>query len=425
VKKLCVILAIAFPMLSATSDGKAQGHTFPGLPVLYVSRIAFGSRASTPTSFNSGERADASPGEISVIDAPNPNPRVLANGRGPVFSFDAAKVAFCLADDRGIFHAQIINADGTGQAKLETLKPAVCPSDWSPDGRRISLTDLSGKAPMVAIADVDGANFKAITTGSDPQWSPDGTQLVFYRAVIEKANTTAIWIVNVDGTGARKIIEEDTPSGPSVTWNYSGPARFFDGNRIVFSSERAHNWSIFRVNLDGTGLEKLVESDQYDLFYPSFSPDDKHLVVQGDSRSVGTTAKSEKLILLLDLSTKQWNQLAAGTYPSVLWGTKSQWGDVILARGSMLSSNSSPIAQGKTRYADYKCGDCHGANGEGGPDGPDLTTTYMDAGMISRFLEKPSPDAYMKGMPSIPATHPDNKALVAYIVSLKRPPTSQ
>ena len=88
-----------------------------------------------------------------------------------------------------------------------------------------------------------------------------------------------------------------------------------------------------------------------------------------------------------------------------------------------IAPEKSPIAQGRSRFVDYKCGDCHGANGEGGPDGPDLTTTYMDAGMISRFLDKPSPDAYMKGMPSIPATHPDNKSLVAYVVSLKRAPT--
>ncbi len=101
----------------------------------------------------------------------------------------------------------------------------------------------------------------------------------------------------------------------------------------------------------------------------------------------------------------------------------------------MQSAPSSPttppdkslIAQGNSRYLAYKCDECHGANGEGGPDGPALVTTYMDAGMISRFLENPSPDAYMKGMPNIPVKHPDHQALVAYVVSLKRsadPPKS-
>src|SRR4029077_18306649 len=36
--------------------------------------------------------------------------------------------------------------------------------------------------------------------------------------------------------------------------------------------------------------------------------------------------------------------------------------------------------------------------------------------------EKPSPDAYMKGMPNIPTDNPDHQALVAYVLSLKGPP---
>jgi mono/diheme cytochrome c family protein len=84
--------------------------------------------------------------------------------------------------------------------------------------------------------------------------------------------------------------------------------------------------------------------------------------------------------------------------------------------------DASLIAKGKTRYQDYKCGDCHGPNGEGGGDGPDLTGTRLTAAEISKFLEKPSPDAYMKGMPDIPTTSPDHQPLVTYVVSLKRPP---
>jgi mono/diheme cytochrome c family protein len=94
-----------------------------------------------------------------------------------------------------------------------------------------------------------------------------------------------------------------------------------------------------------------------------------------------------------------------------------------LAFGSQASktTNESLVAQGRARFVSYKCGECHGENGEGGGDGPDLTTTLLDADQISKFLEKPSPDAYMKGMPDIPASNPDNQALVAYILSLKRP----
>ena len=87
--------------------------------------------------------------------------------------------------------------------------------------------------------------------------------------------------------------------------------------------------------------------------------------------------------------------------------------------------DKSLIAQGRERYLSYKCDECHGANGEGGGEGPDLIGTRLNADEISKFLEKPSPDAYMKGMPNIPANHPDNQALVAYVLSLKRASTTE
>jgi mono/diheme cytochrome c family protein len=86
--------------------------------------------------------------------------------------------------------------------------------------------------------------------------------------------------------------------------------------------------------------------------------------------------------------------------------------------------DKSLIAHGRDRYLSYKCDECHGPNGEGGGDGPDLTGTHLDAAGISKFLERPSPDADMKGMPNIPPTHPDHQALVAYVVSLKHPANS-
>jgi mono/diheme cytochrome c family protein len=82
--------------------------------------------------------------------------------------------------------------------------------------------------------------------------------------------------------------------------------------------------------------------------------------------------------------------------------------------------DKSLISQGRERYISYKCGECHGPNGEGGGDGPDLTTTQLNAAEISKFLEKPTPDASMKGMPSIPKNNPDHDALVAYVLSLKK-----
>jgi cytochrome c553 len=82
-------------------------------------------------------------------------------------------------------------------------------------------------------------------------------------------------------------------------------------------------------------------------------------------------------------------------------------------------TSASLLEQGKARFHAYGCFECHGANGEGTEEAPDLVTTRLTADEIAAFLQKPSPDARLKGMPAIPANSPDLQALVAYVVSLK------
>jgi len=80
------------------------------------------------------------------------------------------------------------------------------------------------------------------------------------------------------------------------------------------------------------------------------------------------------------------------------------------------------VAKGKKAYDAYTCYDCHGRNGEGTYDAPDLTSSRLTAAEISKFLQRPSADADAKGMPTIPADSPDLQPLVAYVLSLRKAP---
>jgi cytochrome c553 len=86
------------------------------------------------------------------------------------------------------------------------------------------------------------------------------------------------------------------------------------------------------------------------------------------------------------------------------------------------SADAAPlIQQGKDLFTTYGCVDCHGANGEGTEDAPNLTEATLTADQIAKFLNKPSPDAQNKGMPNVPPTSPDLQPLVAYVMSIRRP----
>jgi cytochrome c553 len=77
------------------------------------------------------------------------------------------------------------------------------------------------------------------------------------------------------------------------------------------------------------------------------------------------------------------------------------------------------VEAGKSRFTAYGCVDCHGMNGEGTDQAPDLIGTRLDGAGIAKFLNKPSADAKAKGMPDIPPASPDLQPLVAYVLSLK------
>jgi cytochrome c553 len=83
------------------------------------------------------------------------------------------------------------------------------------------------------------------------------------------------------------------------------------------------------------------------------------------------------------------------------------------------SGGAELLAAGKARFTAYGCIDCHGMNGEGTDQAPDLIGTHLDGAGIAKFLNKPSADAQAKGMPTVPPDSPDLQPLVAYVLSLK------
>ena len=93
------------------------------------------------------------------------------------------------------------------------------------------------------------------------------------------------------------------------------------------------------------------------------------------------------------------------------------------SRAAAAPADDKELAEkGKALYDNkYKCSDCHGMNGEGTPDAPDLIGTRLDADGISAFLQHPSADATNKGMPSFAKDSPDLTPLVAYVLSIKKP----
>lgn len=106
-------------------------------------------------------------------------------GQHPDWSPDGERIAFtCLPQGD---HTEIctVRRDGTGffqvsrdsRAWIFHSRPT-----WSPDGKRIALmTNSFNGLTDVAVISPDGTGKTRVTTGHDPDWSPDGMRLVFAR----------------------------------------------------------------------------------------------------------------------------------------------------------------------------------------------------------------------------------------------------
>jgi Tol biopolymer transport system component len=109
---------------------------------------------------------------------------------GPVWS-TRGLIAFKRED--GIW---VIRPDGSDERRL-VGDPELDPEDWSPDGRRLLLTDENGELAAVG---VDGRNLHHLRREAfDPAYSPDGRRIVYFES------DSTLVTINVRGGSRRKV----------------------------------------------------------------------------------------------------------------------------------------------------------------------------------------------------------------------------
>jgi TolB protein len=188
-----------------------------------------------------------------------------------------------------------VRSDGTGLRPVDrgctgTRTPPACADDIgpaiSPDGTRIAYTRQFGNPRHGELAHagiytvrIDGSNLRRVTlppTRSaedlEPQWPPDGARIVFvrYNITLAPKGKQALFIVNADGSGLRRVTKYAIKAGDGPDWSP-------DGTQILFRSPQTDdfaNCDIWTIHADGTGLRQVTRAAPgVKVYSASFSPD--------------------------------------------------------------------------------------------------------------------------------------------------------
>lgn len=266
-------------------------------------RIAF-------VSYRSGD------GDIYTMNADGGNVRRLSAHPGldqsPAWSPDGRRVAYVGAHGAGAA-VWVVNDDGSGEQVISGKLTEVGAPQWSPDGSRIAFSTAIGNKSRVVVANLATGEAGPVTDGTGgevgPIWSPDGRSILFVqsgsrtegvnlrlvrlgeikpRALTSNQYTNSqpqfspdgskvLYLSNASSQGARMNVHVVNVDGTAPTnltrWEHAdmGATWSSDGRQIYFASFKDWPGQIYRMNADGSDVRRLTESKSQDS-YPVTRP---------------------------------------------------------------------------------------------------------------------------------------------------------
>lgn len=197
----------------------------------------------------------------------------------PLWSPDGKYIYF-LSDRGGSMNVWRIAIDEeSGKPKNEPEQMTVPASNcsWltlSHDGRKIIYSSSEAWANIYRMG-FDPVNEKFIrpaiqvTTGSKPYaWldiSPDGKRIATASFGVRED----LYVMNSDGTNIRRLTN-DPPKDRGPRWS-------IDGSSIYSYSDRSGKYELWRINLDGSGLEQVTKSHE-NVNNPHFFPNGREVI---------------------------------------------------------------------------------------------------------------------------------------------------
>jgi Tol biopolymer transport system component len=157
---------------------------------------------------------------------------------------------------------------------------------------------------------------------SQPQWSPDGSRLVFERDFFSRSGGPEIWTANsTDGGDLQRVSPPGVNGSDHPDWSP-------DGRWIIFRTENDAPGSVkvYLAHPDGTGLHPILDvpATKGAFFSYSFSPDGTQMTI-GALPGCGPDGRADVYIGRFDSHERLTGGLTHLTCTDA-WESSPRWG---------------------------------------------------------------------------------------------------